>query len=197
GPSGRAAFSKGFLDRAKTQARHNVDVLDAAVSDGWSVVFVEPSDAVMFQDEYGDLLSGDAVGRVGAASYGVLEFLDVHALADDLPFGDVAESLVYHGHCNQKAINRDHHAANVLEAAGYTVDHLDSGCCGMAGSFGYEAEHYDLSQAIGRILFRQVEQSTGEEPVAPGASCRTQLGDRPGHDQPAHPIEKVAAALTN
>ena len=195
GPSGRAAFSKGFLNKARRQARHNVDILEDFVADGWSVVFVEPSDAVMFQDEYGDLLDGDAVERVGAAAYGVLEFLDVHGLHETLAFRDVTESLVYHGHCNQKAINRDHHAANALEAAGYTVDHLDSGCCGMAGSFGYEAEHYDLSQAIGRILFQQVADSPGEVPVAPGASCRTQLGDRRGHDHPAHPIEKVAAAL--
>ncbi|MFT4923169.1 MAG: Fe-S oxidoreductase, partial [Haloarculaceae archaeon] len=75
-------------------------------------------------------------------------------------------------------------------------DPLDSGCCGMAGSFGYEAEHYDISQAIGRILFRQVEQSPGEQVVAPGASCRSQLGDREGESKPPHPIEKVAEAVT-
>jgi hypothetical protein len=67
-----------------------------------------------------------------------------------------AESLAYHGHCNQKALNRDHHAAALLRRAGYTVDHLDSSYCGMAGSFGDEAEHYERSQAIGRILFEQV-----------------------------------------
>jgi Fe-S oxidoreductase len=65
----------------------------------------------------------------------------------------------------------------------------------MAGSFGYEAEHYGLSQAIGRILFRQVEQSAGDSVVAPGASCRSQLSDRAGETQPPHPVEKVAEAL--
>ena len=66
----------------------------------------------------------------------------------------------------------------------------------MAGSFGYEAEHYDLSQAIGRILFDQVAASGGDVVVAPGTSCRTQLGERPGHDHPPHPIEKLADALS-
>ena len=194
-PSGRAAFSGGFLDRARDRAAHNVERLAPLVDDGWSVCFVEPSDAVMLQDEYADLLDDEAVYRVGASAYGVLEYLDVHGDVAAVTRSDVSESLTYHGHCNQTALNRDHHAANVLSAAGYEVDPLDSGCCGMAGSFGYEAEHYDLSQAIGRILFRQVEESPGETVVAPGASCRTQLGDRPGHERPPHPIEKVADAL--
>jgi Fe-S oxidoreductase len=194
-PSGRAAFSGGFLDRARDRAAHNVDHLAPLVDDGWSVCFVEPSDAVMFQDEYADLLDDDAVYRVGASAYGVLEYLDVHGDVGAMTRTDVSESLTYHGHCNQKALNRDHHAANVLAAAGYEVDPLDSGCCGMAGSFGYEAEHYDLSQAIGRVLFRQVDESPGETVVAPGASCRTQLDDRPGGERPPHPVEKVADAL--
>jgi FAD/FMN-containing dehydrogenase/Fe-S oxidoreductase len=201
-PSGRAAYSTGFLDRARERAERNVAELAPHVEDGWSVVFVEPSDAVMFQDEYGDLL-GEQAHAVGASAYGVCEFLDAHGLAGDLfaadgDAGDIDERLTYHGHCNQKALNRDHHAARALRAAGYEVDHLDSGCCGMAGSFGYEAEHYDLSAAIGRILFDQVEESGGT-PVAPGASCRTQLGDRPGvdgdHERPPHPVEKLAEAL--
>jgi Fe-S oxidoreductase len=67
----------------------------------------------------------------------------------------------------------------------------------MAGSFGYESEHYDLSKAIGRILFEQVDESDGETVTAPGASCRSQLGDRDGDaENPPHPIEKVAEAVT-
>jgi len=67
----------------------------------------------------------------------------------------------------------------------------------MAGSFGYEAEHYSMSQAIGRILFDQVAARDGYTVVAPGASCRTQLGDRPGHDAPTHPAERLADALSD
>jgi len=194
-PSGRAAFSKGMLDTARERAETNVDALVDAVEDGWSVVFVEPSDAVMFQDEYLDLLSGPAVERVSAAAYGVCEYVDVHRLDEGMAFEAPGEALTYHGHCNQKATNRDHHAVGVLRRAGYDVDPLDSGCCGMAGSFGYEAEHYDLSQAIGRILFRQVEDSGGDRVVAPGASCRTQLGDRDHAERPPHPVEALRDAL--
>jgi len=194
-PSGRAAFSMGMLDRAEERARTNVEALRGRVAEGYSVVFVEPSDAVMFQDEYRDLLEGEAVELVSGSAYGVLEYLDAGRLDDRLDFEAPDEALSYHGHCNQKATNKDHHAVGVLRRAGYEVDPLDSSCCGMAGSFGYEAEHYDLSQAIGRILFRQVETSPGDPVTAPGGSCRSQLGDRDGAEIPPHPIEKIEAVL--
>ncbi|EFW92945.1 FAD-linked oxidase domain protein [Haladaptatus paucihalophilus DX253] len=192
-PSGRAAYSEGFLDTAKENAEKNVSALEPAVSEGWSVVFVEPSDAVMVQDEYRDLVSGSAVEKVAANTFGVCEFIDRERLDDGIEFREVTESLAYHGHCNQKALGRDHHAVGVLRRAGYAVDPLESGCCGMAGSFGYREEQYDLSQAIGRILFEQVEESDAETVVAPGASCRTQLEGNEA--RPPHPIEKVAEAL--
>ena len=195
-PSGRAAFSTGFLDDARERAATNVERLAPRVREGQSVVFVEPSDAVMFQDEYLDLLDGDDVETVSAAAFGVLEYLDAGRVDERLAFDAPAETLTYHGHCNQKATNKDHHAVGVLRRAGYDVDPLDSSCCGMAGSFGYESEHYDLSQAIGRILFDQVEASDGDAVTAPGGSCRSQLGDREGATNPPHPIEKVATAVT-
>ncbi|PSQ47334.1 FAD-binding oxidoreductase, partial [Halobacteriales archaeon SW_12_67_38] len=194
--SGRPAYSKGLLDVASERARTNVEALDPHVRDGWVVAFVEPSDAVMFQDEYLDLLpDSEAASRVAESAYGVLEHLDRHRLDGKIDFAAPDRSLTYHGHCNQKALGKDHHAVGVLRRAGYDVDPLDSGCCGMAGSFGYEAEHYDLSQAIGRILFDRIDASDGERVVAPGTSCRTQLGDRSGASRPRHPIEAVAVAL--
>jgi len=194
-PSGRAAYSKGFLDLARDRAETNVETLAPRVREGWDVLFVEPSDAVMYQDEYRDLLSGRDVGTVADATYGVCAYLDETGLADEVAFAEESGPVAYHGHCNQKATNTDHHAVNALLAAGYDVDRLDSSCCGMAGSFGYEAEHYGLSQAIGDILFGQVENSPADRVCAPGASCRSQLGDRPGETMPPHPIELVAEAL--
>ena len=194
-PSGRAAFSTGFLDVARERAEANVTALAPHVREGRSVLFVEPSDAVMFQDEYHDLLDGEAVRAVSAAAYGVCEYLDAGRVDERLAFDASAESLTYHGHCNQKATDKDHHAVGVLRRAGYEVDPLDSSCCGMAGSFGYESEHHDLSKAIGRVLFDQVEASPGETVTAPGASCRSQLGDRDGVATPPHPIEKVAETM--
>ncbi|MFC6864381.1 FAD-binding and (Fe-S)-binding domain-containing protein [Halomicroarcula sp. GCM10025817] len=199
-PSGRASFSGGMLDLARERAEANAERLAPRVEDGWDVVFVEPSDAVMFQDEYLDLLDGDRVGEVAASAYGVLEYLDVNRLDDDLDVADrspgAAGTLSYHGHCNQKATNKDHHAVGVLRRVGYEVDPLETTCCGMAGSFGYHDEHYDLSKTIGRLLFDEVDESDGDRVVAPGGSCRSQLGDREGaEDIPPHPIEAVADRL--
>jgi FAD/FMN-containing dehydrogenase/Fe-S oxidoreductase len=193
--SGRPAHSLGFLDKSREAAAANVAELAPEVTDGWDVVVVEPSDAVMFQSDLLDLHDTPAAREVAANAYGVCEYLDAFQLDANADFDAPPDSLTYHGHCHQKATKKDHHAVGVLRRAGYDVDPLDSGCCGMAGSFGYEADHYSLSQAIGRLLFDQVEESDGDEVVAPGESCRTQLGDRDGASRPPHPVEKLADAL--
>lgn len=216
--SGRPAFSKGFIAKAREAAEQNVGALAPLVRRDWDVVVVEPSDAVMIQSDYRDLLparpdrptgtvpvgeggpqaatdgAGSDVDAVADNTYGVLEYLDRFRLDDAIEFTERNESLTYHGHCHQKATKKDHHAVGVLRRAGYAVDPLDSGCCGMAGSFGYEAEHRSMSRAIAEVLYEQVDTSDGERVVAPGASCRTQLGERTVEDPP-HPIEAVAAAL--
>jgi FAD/FMN-containing dehydrogenase/Fe-S oxidoreductase len=197
-PSGRAAYSKGFLDLARDRASANARALSPFLDEGYHLVAAEPSDAVVFQDEYRVLHPDDPdVTALADNAYGLCEYLDTFALDAEIAWGlpATSPSLTYHGHCNQKALNTDHHAVGVLRRAGYTVDPLDSSCCGMAGSFGYEAEHYDLSRAIGRLLEDQVAESDGDLVVAPGTSCRTQLGDRPSGDGPIHPAEALAAAL--
>ncbi|QSW99396.1 FAD-binding and (Fe-S)-binding domain-containing protein [Haloterrigena alkaliphila] len=224
GPTGRAAYSQGMLDVAAEQGQALLDDLDPYLERGWSVLFVEPSDAAMIVDEYRSLLADDRVEALASNAYGVCEYLDRYRLDDDLPFDATVtedERLTFHGHCHQKARGADHHAVGVLRRAGYAVDPVDSGCCGMAGSFGYEADHYDLSRAIGSLLRDQLEASVnqtraapssatdggetseasrtsedGESTVvAPGTSCRTQIGDFEGYDRPVHPIELLAEAL--
>ena len=206
--SGRPAFSKGYLDAARESARTVVDELAPRIESGWDVVVAEPSDAVMLQSDYDDLLSGPDVESVRANTYGVCEYLDAFRLDEEIDFDAPDRSLSYHGHCHQKATKKDHHAVGVLRRAGYRVEPLDSGCFGMAGSFGYEAEHHAMSLAIGETLEAQVDDSGAESVVAPGASCRTQLSDLdtgvdrtllPDADadrvEPPTPIEAVAAAL--
>ncbi|NKE37209.1 FAD-binding protein [Natronococcus sp. JC468] len=208
--SGRPALSKGFIDTARETMRSNVAELAPRVDDGWDVVLAEPSDAVMFQSDALDLLGGRAVESVAANSYGVCEYLDTFRLDANVDWNTPAESLAYHGHCHQKATKKDHHAVGVLRRAGYVVDPLDSGCCGMAGSFGYEAEHYSLSQSIGDILVDQIDDSDATVVTAPGTSCRTQLGDKRlkpvpadsslagsalDDDEPPTPIELLAYAV--
>jgi FAD/FMN-containing dehydrogenase/Fe-S oxidoreductase len=191
--SGRAAHSTGMLDVARERATTVVDAVAPRIQDGWDLVAVEPSDAVMFQSDYLDLLDSDAVTTVAANAYGVCEYLDTRRLVRGLQLDAPDTPLTYHGHCHQKATGKDHHAVGVLRRAGYTVDALDSGCCGMAGSFGYETDHYGLSRAIGEILEGQIADSSGERVVAPGVSCRTQLA---GDGRPPHPVEALADALT-
>ena len=196
-PSGRAAHSKAFIDTARERARTNVRELASYISEGFDIVVVEPSDAVMFQSDYLDLLGSDTAERVARNAYEVCEYLDRHRLDEHIEFEAPGETLTYHGHCHQTAVKRDHHAVGVLRRAGYTVDALDSGCCGMAGSFGYEAEHYSMSRAIASILADQIAESPGERVVAPGASCRSQLGDGIVEEEggPPHPVEPLAEAL--
>ncbi|WP_410764431.1 FAD-binding and (Fe-S)-binding domain-containing protein [Haloferax sp. DFSO60] len=195
--SGRAPHSKGFLEKARKDAKQNVRTLTPYVDEGWDVVVCEPSDAVMFQSDYLDLLSGEDVVAVASNTYGIMEYFDTFRLDEDLAFSPQDQHLTYHGHCHQKATKKDHHAVGVLRRAGYDVDPLDSTCCGMSGSFGYEAEHYSMSKAIGNILYDQVESSPGDTVVAPGASCRSQLEAMPGaSDEPPHPIELLARAIT-
>jgi len=143
-----------MLDESRAAARDAVETLVPDVADGWDVVVVEPTDAVMLQTDYHDLLDGDAsdvpdadVATVSANTYGVMEYVDAHRLDEDIDLDAPTESLTYHGHRHQKATKKDHHAVGVLRRAGYGVDPLDSSCCGMAGSFGYEAEHYSMSKA--------------------------------------------------
>jgi len=193
--SGRPAHSKSLLDHSRSTARANVEALIDRVEDGWDVVSVEPSDAVMYQEDYLDLLSGADVEAVAANTYSIMEYLDSFRLDEALD-ADTAASVAYHGHCHQTAASRDHHAVGVLRRVGYEVDVLDTSCCGMAGSFGYEAEHYSMSQAIGQLLFDAVDESPAQEVVAPGTSCRSQLADyEKQYGKPPHPIEKVDAAL--
>ncbi|NUB93456.1 FAD-binding protein [Haloterrigena sp. SYSU A121-1] len=195
-PSGRAAFSVGMLDAAEERARTNIDLFTHYIENGYDIVTVEPSDAVVFQDEYRDLVSTSQAETVAAHAYGISEYIDKYRLLERLPLDETDETLAYHGHCHQKATGKDHHAVGVLRRAGYAVDPIDSTCCGMAGSFGYEAEHYDLSKAIGERLYEKLDESDGT-PVAPGASCRSQIGDRETRDEkPPHPIEKVNDLLT-
>ncbi|ELY50926.1 FAD-binding and (Fe-S)-binding domain-containing protein [Natronolimnohabitans innermongolicus] len=208
--SGRPPLSKGFIDKARDAMRANVAELAPRVDDGWDVVVAEPSDAVMFQSDSLDLLGGVGVESVAANSYGVCEYLDTFRLDENVDWAAPEDSVAYHGHCHQKATKKDHHAVGVLRRAGYAVDPLDSGCCGMAGSFGYEAEHYSLSQSIGDILVDQIEDSAATVVTAPGNSCRTQLGDKRlepvptgsslagsdlDRDDPPTPIELLAYAL--
>jgi Fe-S oxidoreductase len=193
---GRPMISKGFPEAARENAGFNVRNLLPFVEDGYAVVGCEPSCMLTFRDEYPDLLQGEAVRKVAAASFIFEEFVAKEKRAGrwKLEFRPQAAKALVHGHCHEKALIGSGYLKEALGLA-YRVEEVDSGCCGMAGSFGYEKEHYEVSMAIGRRrLFGAVEGSPEAVVVAPGVSCRQQIEHATGRVA-LHPAEALARAL--
>src|SRR5919198_3194940 len=200
---GRPMISKGMLEEARANAIHNVNVLAPYAAQGMPIIGCEPSCLLTLRDEYPDLVADAQVESVAATSFMIEEFLaTLHARGElDLPFKDVKRKLLLHGHCHQKALIGTGPSLTVLQLPpGFEVEDVDSGCCGMAGSFGFEREHYDISKAIGaRRLFPAVEAkrtaTNGDfDVVAAGVSCRQQVEHFTGK-RPKHLVEVLAEAL--
>jgi Fe-S oxidoreductase len=192
---GRASLSKGLVDQARDRAR---DLLDRVDGRG-PVVGVEPSCLLTLRDEYPAILPGDPRAKAVAEASRLPEELLNEAIADGrLTLGPIAaKRILYHGHCHLKAVTGTAATMTLLRAIpGTEVAEVDAGCCGMAGSFGFEAEHYDLSMRIGELrLFPAVRaEPAGTVIAASGVSCRQQIAH--GTGRPArHPLEIVRSAL--
>jgi FAD/FMN-containing dehydrogenase/Fe-S oxidoreductase len=191
---GRTLVSKGFLAEGQQLARRNIERLLPWAEQGVPIVGCEPSCLLMLVDEYPDLVPGEAAQTV--ARQAVL--IDSHLVRNQipLPLRAHAQKILLHGHCHQKALvgAQDTQAA-LQRIPGAEVQLIDSGCCGMAGSFGYE--HYDLSMAIGeRVLFKAVRGAPEATIVAPGFSCRHQIEHGTGR-RGKHPLELLAEHLTS
>ena len=195
--SGRASYSKSLIDLARETARENVDTLAPRVREGWDLLSVEPSAAVMFQEDYLDLLRGEEVRVVAENTYSIFEYLNEFGLDEVLDVDAGGESLTYHGNCIHKGTGRDHHVTEVMERLGFEIDQLDSTCCGMAGSFGYESEHYSMSKALMDMLEKQITASPGDELVLTGASCAMQVADMPSSEEkPNYAVQRLYRALS-
>lgn len=201
--SGRAAISKGCLKYAKKFAEKNVSLLADKVSESHPLIGIEPSCILSFRDEYPDLVAPENRNKARELAKNCLlydEFLLKEIEAGNISAEDFQEGTIeiwLHGHCHQKALVGVDKTAKALKQllSGSKVNIIPSGCCGMAGSFGYEKEHYETSLAIGEmILFPTVRKaiaSKGEIPAvvaAPGTSCRHQILDGTGV-KAVHPIE--------
>jgi FAD/FMN-containing dehydrogenase/Fe-S oxidoreductase len=200
---GRPMISKGMIEEARANAVYNVNLLAPYAEQGIPIIGCEPSCILTLRDEYPDLVFDKGVKAVAANSFMIEEFLArLHGQGElQLPFKETPRKLLLHGHCHQKALIGTGPSLNVLRLApGFEVEEVDSGCCGMAGSFGFEYEHYDISQAIGsRRLFPAVEakrKATGGDfdVVAAGVSCRQQVEHFTGK-RPKHLVEVLAEAL--
>lgn len=201
--SGRAWMSKGLIRKAQEIANTNISLLKNVVTAETPLIGIEPSAILTFRDEYPDLASDENLAAAKELSQHAL-FID-EFLAREIENGNISKEqftkepklIQLHGHCQQKSVGSLADSVTVLSfPENYKVETIPSGCCGMAGSFGYEKEHYDLSMQIGElVLFPTVRKQADDTIIAaPGTSCRHQIKD--GTSKKAlHPVEVLFDAL--
>jgi len=196
---GRPMISKGMLGAAKENAAWNVDKLTPYAEKGIPIVGLEPSCLLTLRDEYPEFLRTNAAKKVAANSFLLEEFVQREQAGGRLTIkgSGKGRKVLLHGHCHQKALVGTAPTVAMLKAAGFEVSEVDSGCCGMAGSFGFEKEHYDLSLTIGNRRLGPAVKAAGAdvEIVAPGISCRQQIDHLAGR-KAKHPVELMWESLS-
>lgn len=201
--SGRPQLSKGLLDQAKRLAEANVDLFSDLITEETPLIGIEPSAILTFRDEYISLLRGEAQERAKNLSKNVFTIEEFLARALDNgeikpeQFSTKEKTIKVHGHCHQKSLSSMVPTKKILQLpANYKVQMIPSGCCGMAGSFGYEKEHYDVSMKIGELVLFPTVRETPESTLiaAAGTSCRHQIKDGTKRET-LHPVEILFDAL--
>lgn len=197
--AGRPALSKGMIELARSKAQQVVAALQPVAATGRPILFLEPSDWSMVVDDYAALLPDDARLPAVAAACLTFEQFVADRLAGDVqsPFGGAPQAALLHGHCHQKALIGVKPAVQALTLAGYTVREIDSTCCGMAGAFGYESEHVEVSRKMAEHNLLPAVRGAEAKTVivAAGVSCRQQIFGATGR-RALHPAEALAARLT-
>ncbi|MCT4616293.1 MAG: FAD-binding protein [Marinifilaceae bacterium] len=194
--TGRTSLSKGLVKKAKKLANKNVEALSNIISDKTPLIGIEPSCILSFRDEYPDLVDPELQqDSINLAKNCLLydEFFIKEINEDKIDISKLKHSrckVYIHGHCHQKSLASVKHSVDLLKLCNYDVREIPSGCCGMAGSFGFEKEHYELSQQIGElVLFPYVRNSEKDSIIcAPGTSCRQQIHEATNR-KVFHPIE--------
>ncbi len=204
--SGRAYVSKGFLEQAQELAVKNINIYKEIINDNTPLIGIEPSAILMFRDEYIQLIKDPdlkkAAKLIAKNSYLFEEFIKKEFEKGNINASDFTtetKEIDLHVHCQQKALGKAADSAFVLSIPrNYKVNLLDAGCCGMAGSFGYEKEHYDLSMKVGELRLFPALRKTKEntEIAASGTSCRHQIEDGV-HKHSEHPASILRKALIN
>ena len=201
--SGRAWLSKGLLRDAKKIANKNISLLKDLVNKETPLMGIEPCAILTFRDEYVDLADDEQFDAARELAKNV--FLIDEFMATEIKSGKLDKNLFtkenrliqLHGHCQQKALSSVSHSVTMLSfPENYKVETIPSGCCGMAGSFGYEKEHYNLSMQIGELVLLPAVRKQPDEVIiaAPGTSCRHQIKDGTGR-KALHPVEILYDAL--
>jgi FAD/FMN-containing dehydrogenase/Fe-S oxidoreductase len=201
--SGRTWLSKGLVRDAKKIINKNISLLKGLVTSENPLLGIEPSAILAFRDEYVDLADDDQFADAKALSKNVFlidEFIAAEIKAGKLDknlFTKESRLIKLHGHCQQKALSSVSHSATILSfPENYRVETIPSGCCGMAGSFGFEKEHYSLSMQIGELVLLPAVRQQPEDVIiaAPGTSCRHQIKDGAAR-KALHPVEILYEAL--
>lgn len=201
--SGRTFLSKGLLRKARKIANKNISLLKDIISDETPLLGIEPSGILTFRDEYTELADNDlkeVAKKLAKNSFMIDEFIVNEIKKGNISkqqFTKESQFIKLHGHCHQKSLASTGSTKEMLSfPENYKVEEIQSGCCGMAGSFGYEKEHYDLSIQIGElVLFPEIRKSDKETIIAaPGTSCRQQIFDGTGR-KALHPVEVLFNAL--
>jgi FAD/FMN-containing dehydrogenase/Fe-S oxidoreductase len=194
---GRPLISKGFLQEARALIQAQAPRLARRLANGVPLLGLEPSCLLTLTDEWPELVPGPATRHVAAATHLAEGWLSEEVVAGrlTLPLASSKEKCVLHGHCHQKAlVGTSGTVAALRLIPDLTVQPLDSGCCGMAGSFGFEKEHYDVSVAVaGLELLPALQAEPDAVVIAPGTSCRHQIWDLTGR-RALHPLEVLAGA---
>ncbi|KAA3643491.1 MAG: FAD-binding oxidoreductase [Chloroflexi bacterium] len=195
---GRPMISKGMLDQAERNAEINVAALLPYAERRVPIIGIEPSCLLTFRDEAPQLLRSEASRIVAEHSLLIDEWLmqrqEVGEL-DLLEWQGSSREILLHGHCHHKASGIDSAVAALNLPPGYEAELIDAGCCGMAGSFGFEQEHYEISQTIGEDrLFPTLRENAHMDVAVTGVSCRQQIEHIVEH-QPRHLIEWLADDL--
>jgi FAD/FMN-containing dehydrogenase/Fe-S oxidoreductase len=198
---GRPAISKGRVEQGRAYARHNINLLAPYARQGIAIVGLEPSCILTLREDYLDLIPGADATLVAAHALTIDEFLYQQQQRGELnlAFTSARKRVLVHGHCHQKALVGTAPTLAVLKLpSGFEVEEIASGCCGMAGSFGYEAEHYDVSMKIGnQRLFPAVQAADAStEIVADGISCRQQIHHATGR-RARHLVEVLWDAVAH
>jgi FAD/FMN-containing dehydrogenase/Fe-S oxidoreductase len=201
--SGRTYLSKGLVRKAKTIINQNIEMLSGLIDEAHPLIGIEPSAILTLRDEYIDLAepSNKATAKkIAAAVFTIEEFIAAEVAKGAIhsnQFHTEAKNIALHGHCYQKVLSSQDSIKNILSLPiNYNVAVIPSGCCGMAGSFGYEKEHYEVSQQVGElVLFPAVRKLSPNHIIAAaGTSCRHQIKD--GTQVHAlHPVEILYDAL--
>ena len=192
-------ISNGMLDKAKQNALRNITVLAKYSEKGIPIIFSEPSCFSALKDDYFDIVpESSKLKDLSNNIYLLEEFLfeKIDGL-EKIVTSDKSSKVFIHGHCHQRSLNHFESSLDLLKRFGFEVENSDAGCCGMAGSFGYEKDHYEISKQIGEdILFPKIRELSNENQVCvTGVSCLEQIKHFT-HTRPIHIAELLSKKIS-